>query len=159
MDAFIDGRAFDHARLDAALEAGRAKGAGVPCTILPHDYFKPGSDRVTFNYGRALGSPKAVYDGAPWNRNDYQAEYEHAVKVTRALGDIAVKFSNAAWRMEMATRDVRLSETLKEQADMMADLRIAFHEIDRDLETVESDGMKWSRYGRIGNVLRRFKPW
>ncbi len=105
-------------------------------------------DRATFNYGRALGTPKG----------QHRAEYEALQSQARAWAEVARQFSVAAWALEMALKRTRDGETLGEQHDAMQEAREIFHDYDRKLERVESGPCKWFRYGRTGNVLSRFAP-
>jgi hypothetical protein len=122
-------------------------------------------DRRTFNYGRALGRPKAsetdlLYGelAGPWNRKDAAAEYAVMEDYAKAMAAIANKLSAGAWAIDMALMHVRCSETLTEQAEKMQELRATFHKVDRDLEAIHVAPLRYHRYGRIGNVLRHFNP-
>ena len=113
-------------------------------------------DRGTFNYGRALGVPKASDN--PWNASDPGLRYKHARDYASALGSIATQFSDAAWKLEMKLRDVRNACTPAEQTQALSELDVAFHAVDRLTEQVTFGPLKFYRYGRIGNVLRHFTP-
>ncbi len=101
-------------------------------------------DRATFNYGRALGSPQT-------------AEYVAFAAQARAWATVASQFSRGAWALDLALKFARDAETREEQARAMTEARRVFHEYDRKLERVESGPCKWFRYGRVGNVLRKFR--
>lgn len=107
---------------------------------------RPKVDRSIFNYGPAIGGPKG------------NAEYDATVIYTQALGACYIKMSAAAWKMEMALKMVRDACDPQEQAAALDAMRVAFHEVDRDLETIAAGPVKFYRYGRIGNVLRHFTP-
>ena len=105
----------------------------------------PEVDRVTFNYGAAIGAPSSP-------------EYTAMTRYCHALGNVTICFSNAQWRLEMALRAVRCACDVEEQADAMDELRRIFHEVDRELERIEVLPLRFFRYGRIGNILRHFNP-
>ncbi len=102
-------------------------------------------DRSTFNYGRALGPMRT-------------AEYAAMERTAQALRGIAGIFSAASWKLDMALKAIRDSETHSEQQAAMATGREAFHIVDRDLEQVHIAPLRFFRYGRIGDVLRTFNP-
>jgi hypothetical protein len=105
----------------------------------------PDVDRETFNYGRAIGAPDT-------------AEYRAMARYNTALGDVAMVFSNAQWRLEMAVRDIRVACNVPEQEEAMERARVVLHTVDRELEKVEHLPLRFFRYGRIGNVLKQFNP-
>lgn len=106
-----------------------------------------------FNYGAALGAPKADPNDTtvPWERRDMAAEYAHIVRMAQSFGTIAVKLSDAAWKLEMATREVRNATTHSEQLTAMEHARKAWNEVNA-LDMVEGDGIKFYRYGRSNAV-------
>lgn len=106
-----------------------------------------------FNYGAALGAPKADPNDTtvPWERRDMAAEYSHIVRMAQSFGTIAVKLSDAAWKLEMATREVRNATTHSEQLTAMEHARKAWNEVNA-LDMVEGDGIKFYRYGRSNAV-------
>src|SRR6185503_10736286 len=75
----------------------------------------PKVDRVTFNYGRALGRPKhdPIYDELvpPYDRKDAAAQYDAMEAFAHSMGAIGLQFTHASWAMDMALRDIRCSET------------------------------------------------
>lgn len=117
-------------------------------------------DRVTFNYDRALGRPKhdPIYDElvAPWDRKDIAAQYDALEAFAHNLGNIGLQFTHASWAMDMALRDIRCGETREEQAAAFETARALYARLDRGLERPASGGIKYFRYGRIGEVLRNF---
>lgn len=117
-------------------------------------------DRVTFNYGRALGRPKhdPICDAlvAPWDRKDTAAQYDAMEAFAHSMGNIGLQFTHASWAMDMALRDIRCSETHEEQAAAFETARALFVRLDRSLERPAAGGIKYFRYGRIGEVLRNF---
>lgn len=117
-------------------------------------------DRVTFNYGRALGRPKhdPLFDGLvePWNRDDIAAQFDAMEAFAHSMGAIGLQFTHASWAMDMALRDIRCSETREEQAAAFETARALYARLDRGLERPAAGGIKYFRYGRIGEVLRNF---
>lgn len=117
----------------------------------------PVVDRVTFNYGAALGRPKySATTKAPWEDNQAAAAYDWYEAYTRSLASVSNVFSAAQWRMEMAIRDVRNATTEVEQAEAMDRARATFAEVDRGLDHVRSRHATWFRFGRGGDVLKRW---
>jgi hypothetical protein len=121
--------------------------------IVQHDtiagFEVPRVDLQTFNYGRALGKPTGKL--AP--------QYEHVETYLRALQRVSAFFSAAAWRLEMALRDVRNAETEADQDILVGALSAIWHDVDASLDRVQGQCgltvLKWFRYGRIGNVRTR----
>jgi hypothetical protein len=92
-----------------------------------------------FNYGRALGAPKG------------NAAYDEAVRHTQALGDVAMKFSAAQWRLEMATREVRNACSPEEQITALHELAVIRAEVDEATrEVTGAHGRRWFHAFRFG---------
>lgn len=99
------------------------------------------TDRVTFNYGRALGRPRGV------------ESYRVAVDMELDLRRISGEISSIQWAMAMAIRNVQHAETPAEQAEAL----LALAETKRacDVRLLDLPG----RHVRLYRYARGFGTW
>lgn len=67
--------------------------------------------------------------GTGWGKAQKPTVYHQAEQLARRLGGEAIKASQAAWRVEMATRSLRLAETeteRKEAISLLTDLVLEY---------------------------------
>lgn len=120
----------------------------------------PVVDRSVFNYGAALGRPKHAPVNLlnPWNDASPAAQYDAITAFAARLAKAQLQLSRHAWALEMALKHVRDACTPEEQAAKLAEALEVWHVADRGTAELDGGGAKWFRYGRIGDVLRRFTP-
>lgn len=118
-------------------------------------------DRSTFNYGAALGRPKhgaAIGPTATWEDQSPASRYDAMMAFCGRLAEAQQQLSRHQWALEMALRDIRCACSTTEQTDAIAAAEKVWYAADRGTEVLDGDGARWHRYGRVGNVLRRFNP-
>ena len=155
MDANLNTFKRDRASYVAAEAEAKSEGRDfIPLSQRPA-FVQDTTHGGTFNYGRALGVPKPAEEGAPWERRDIGTEYAACEAWSQNLGDVAMTFSAAHWRMAMALREVRNATTPAEQKERHDAAMAAWREVDTQLERIKAGRLTWFRYGRIGDVISR----